>query len=483
MVNATCVQYTIQANNYNIRNETLEGRAQMVVPVVMMTEGVHCGSAGAVFHSIEELGKYTGSWDGIPISVSHPQADGSFVSANSPEVIEKQTVGRIFHTFVDGKKLKAECWIDVEKIKTVSPLAYEMIQKMYPLEVSIGVFSDDEPAEGEWNGESYTFIAHNHRPDHLALLPGEHGACSWSDGAGIRANSNKVKEVNQLGGAKKEYVQDLLKTFVDDGFRAIVEKIQDRLNGMDNSESCYYLEDCYDDKTFVYFVRNQSSGRQQYYKKTYSLDSAGEISFSQESTPVAKKVSFEEISANQEGVKKNMEITKEVKAHVEALMASGKFKDEDKARLEGMDVASLEMFAPLLVVNTEQKEETPAVATTPTAFTKEDAIKVLQESMQSPDQCLSIFPQEIQEQLRSGLKLHQAQKEALITLITGYNKAYTDVELRTRSMEELTKMASFVPENKSDFSIFGANKTQQVSTNAEKPLIPMGVVGMKIEKE
>lgn len=437
MINS-CNTYIIKANNYVIREETFEGKAQIVVPVVMMTEGVHCGSAGAVFHSIEQLGKYPGAWNGIPVCISHPQAEGSFISANSPEIIEAQTVGRIFHTFIDGKKLKAECWIDVEKIKNVSPPTFEMLKNMAPLEVSIGVFSDDLPEEGTWNNENYVMVATNHRPDHLALLPGERGACSWSDGAGIRANSNKAEEVNSMGKATKGQDKSFLDYFTNDGLSAIFEKIQERISNKDS--------------VAVHLETNETI-----------------------TTNIVK-----------EGVKDKMDkMTEETKAHVDSLIESGKFTDEQRESLESVDAELLGTFASMLIVD-EVAEETPVVNSEeakPTVFTKEDAIAVLHETLQTPEQCLSIFPEEMQDQLRSGLKLHQAQKEALITSIIGYNKSYTEEELRTRSMDELTKMASFVPESKADFSIFGINRTQSVSTNAEKPLIPVGVVGMIEEKK
>jgi hypothetical protein len=61
MTTAVISMYQVQANNYEIRMETYMGRKHLIVPVVMMVEGVHCGSAGPLFHSIEELGKYPDS--------------------------------------------------------------------------------------------------------------------------------------------------------------------------------------------------------------------------------------------------------------------------------------------------------------------------------------------------------------------------------------------------------------------------------------
>jgi len=175
------------AGNYTIREETLQGRKHLVVPVVMMTEGVHRGSHGPILHLAEELGKFPGAWDGIPVCVNHPSDGDGHVSANSPGIIDEWVIGRVFNTQMDGKKLRAEAWLDPELLARMSPEALEAIGKGLPMDVSVGVFTDEDMQVGDWNGERYVAVARNHRPDHLALLPGGTGACSWSDGCGVRA--------------------------------------------------------------------------------------------------------------------------------------------------------------------------------------------------------------------------------------------------------------------------------------------------------
>lgn len=182
--------------NFMARRKMLQGKQHMIVPVVMMVEGVHAGSHGPLFHSMKELGKFPDSWNGIPVTVGHPQIGGQNVSANSPEVIE-QTVGKVFNTRVENNKLKAEVWLDEQRLQSMSPETMAFIQKGNNLEVSIGVFTDEELVNGEWNGEIYKAIAKNHRPDHLALLPGERGACSWNDGCGVRVNKFKKEDEDE----------------------------------------------------------------------------------------------------------------------------------------------------------------------------------------------------------------------------------------------------------------------------------------------
>jgi hypothetical protein len=178
-----------------------EGRQYLVVPVVMMVEGVHNGSHGPVYHSLEELGRIEEAWNGMPITLSHPKnVTGEYVSANSPEILGKWSIGRVFNARIEDGKLKAEAWVDIAKLASVSPNTLTAIQQGRVMEISVGIFSDEEYTEGNWNGEDFIAIAKNYRPDHLALLPEEVGACSVNDGCGLRVNSDIGSDGTVLSG-------------------------------------------------------------------------------------------------------------------------------------------------------------------------------------------------------------------------------------------------------------------------------------------
>jgi hypothetical protein len=192
---------SVQEPNYEVFYRKYQGKQYLIAPVTMMIEGVHHGSHGPVLHLIDELGKYPESWNGIPVVVDHPQMDGVSVSANYPDIIDERKTGRIYNTFIDGNRLKSQIWIDSDKLEELSAELLEQLKKGELIEVSVGVFNDEEIVAGDWNGEHYEAIARNHRPDHLALLPGSVGACSIMDGCGIRVNIEgstnlKTKEVN-----------------------------------------------------------------------------------------------------------------------------------------------------------------------------------------------------------------------------------------------------------------------------------------------
>lgn len=168
-----------------IRHESFDGRDHLVVPVVMIVDGVLNGAL--VTH--EEYGRFVSAWDGRPVPVRHPQKNGQYVSANASDVLQKSVIGQILNTKVEANKLKAEAWLDVLKAQR---LGYgDLISNLEDgntVEVSTGYFSDSDPSPGQFNGNSYSEIHRNLRPDHLALLPDEIGACSVADGCGTRVN-------------------------------------------------------------------------------------------------------------------------------------------------------------------------------------------------------------------------------------------------------------------------------------------------------
>lgn len=173
----------------HLAKRQLEGREHAIVPCVMMVEGVHRGSRGPLFYSVAELSKSAPFWNGRPVVVFHPSmASSQGGSAGDPEVFDAQRIGTIFNARMDRKRLLAEAWIDLVRAAEVDGRVIKAIVQKSMMELSTGVFTDNEMTEGVWNGEDYIGIATNHRPDHLAVLPDQKGACSIADGAGFIRN-------------------------------------------------------------------------------------------------------------------------------------------------------------------------------------------------------------------------------------------------------------------------------------------------------
>jgi hypothetical protein len=169
-------------NADTLKLKVLNGRSYMVGPTVMAKECV----MNTLLYTKEELGRSVGGWNGRPVTVGHPKKDGNFVSANSPDILEENQAGFIFDTSMrsDDGGMQSEVWLDVTKIDKF-PAIRGAIQNGKMLEVSTGLFLDRVEKEGVFNGVKYKGVATNYLPDHLALLPGEIGACSIKDGAGF----------------------------------------------------------------------------------------------------------------------------------------------------------------------------------------------------------------------------------------------------------------------------------------------------------
>lgn len=207
-----------------VRYDTLDGKRYLVAPMVMITEGVHNGSGGPLYYPPEELAKTPQAWNHKPVTLYHPTANGQGVSACEPDVVNAQRLGFIFNTIWDAQaaKLRAEAWLDEEKVKAIEPGLIDSIEKGKIVELSTGLFTDNEAAEGDWKGEHYTAIARNYRPDHLAILPDQRGSCSIADGAGfLRTNASH------------------------DEIRSHLTKALDKLHGPDDY---HYVDAVYDDK-------------------------------------------------------------------------------------------------------------------------------------------------------------------------------------------------------------------------------------------
>lgn len=172
-----------------IKTQLLEGRPHLVVPVVMGVEGVWEGSTGALLYPESELKRSVPHWNGRPAVVYHPSMSSNYC-AGAPEVFSRQRVGTIFNTRYDAKAkaLKAEAWLDPERLADVDPRVLEAVRKGEIMEVSTGLFTTRIPATGTFNGREYRAVAKDYLPDHLAILPDEIGACSVEDGAGLCRN-------------------------------------------------------------------------------------------------------------------------------------------------------------------------------------------------------------------------------------------------------------------------------------------------------
>jgi Uncharacterized protein conserved in bacteria (DUF2213) len=190
------LQFSGNATTGQVKEITHGGRRYLISPVVALREGI----LNDTYVSAAEFSKFSQSWAGRPIPISHPKADGLPISANTPDIWANDVLGHLWNVAVDGGALKGEIWIDLDKAQMMGERAVQIVNHLranQPLEVSTGYFCDMEATPGTFNGFAYGGIARNIRPDHLAILPDEVGACSWADGCGTpRVNSQEESSMS-----------------------------------------------------------------------------------------------------------------------------------------------------------------------------------------------------------------------------------------------------------------------------------------------
>lgn len=460
-------QEVVQEATYTVREETYQGVPHLVVPVIMMVEGVHNGSLGPLFHSIAELGRFPDAWNGRPVVIDHPEVEGTSVSANSPEIMERQVVGIIFNTHVDNNKLKAEAWLNEEKLRQSCPSVLVAIQNSEPIEVSIGVFTDQEEVEGDWNGEHYIAVAHNHRPDHLALLPGGRGACSVEDGCGVRVNKKKggtnVNEDEFLQSLKSFYA-DQLGLNADIGYRELVDAARSKIDSMDSENVIHFLQELYDD--FVVYEIRQRVGGIKLYKQGYKFEN-GTFELTENPQEVRRKVEYE-VLANGSGMRRtrsnnnnkeviempkdNEKCTPCVKAKVDALIANevNKFAETDREWLETLSEDQLKKLEPQVIEKEVVKEVN--------VLSAEDRAIIDYVKFQK------------KEQKKATIDQIQANSD---------KGTWTDDELNAMSDSALAKIAGLLrKEQPVDYSLYGGGGFD-LNASGEEPLAPTGI---KFEK-
>lgn len=460
--------------NYTVREETLRGKKHYVVPVVMMVQGVHHGSQGPLLHQISELGKFPDSWNGIPVVIDHPEIDGVPVSANLPSIIDSRVVGAVFNTHVENNKLVAEAWLEETALQNISPDVLSALQNNQIVEVSIGVFTDKKEEAGEFEGENYEAVAINHRPDHLALLPGGTGACSVADGCGTRSDysDNKQEGGNNVNEERLSNFKALredgfcvneILNHISGGMQERLDMLRRKVDSLDTHDSIHFLHEAYDD--YVIYESKLQIGGTKLIKQTYQINN-GQVEFTGNPTEVSRKVEYIPVSQNNNSFKrtnfKNKEVQMEtnekctpcIKKKVDALIANkaATFSEDDREWLEGLDENKLDKLVP--------------------------AAPAVEANAQAPIQALSA---EDQAALNYGKRVLAEHRTTLINGIQANTEKglWEEAELTAMSDANLEKLFKSVKKEEAIDANYALNSNfskPRGTTITEEPLYPTGIV-------
>lgn len=425
--------HTTRFQQVPIRNEEVGGVAYSIVPVVMMVEGVHAGSEGPVLYTREALSEFSNAWNGSPIPIDHPMVNGIPVSCNSPEYRAK-AIGAIYNTTFEDGKLKAEVWLETLKSQSI----LSMIQNGDIVEVSTGMFANNIPETGIFNGAQYIARATRITPDHLAILPNKKGACSAEAGCGIRVNEagEKIKMTRKnLPKIEKEdcfipviseFTVNASINYVDlaERGRNFVDSL-DYSTGMDNRVSHYIRS--MDASSIVYMVKN--NGRDIHYiKRPYEI-SNGIFQWAGPGEPVRENISYAPVT-NEEKKGDSMDVKTCCIEQVNAFIANNSLGYVEADRV-WMETLSEDAFK--AVVKASEKV---------TANTKPE-VKPEVKPAATLEQLLANATPELKESIEHGQAILRQEKANLIQGIkTNQANQFTDEELSGFHIGFLRKLAA-----------------------------------------
>lgn len=445
-----------------IREEVLEGTLYKVAPVVMAVEGV----MNDILYPAEELGKFVSAWDGRPVTLFHPKDDqGEFISANSPSVAERTKLGQLYHTRFETETLKSEVWINIEKANRVRPEVLEYLGGAKDrLEVSTGLWGELEKNDGEFNGTKYSSIMRNIRPDHLALLPGGEGACSWKDGCGLRAN---------------ECVANITDTQLRE---ALVKALTAQ-----GTKLSYVLEIDLSKKQVIYEEYLSTDGSSKLYRRGYTMDN-GVATLSSDPQEVVRVVSYETVNTNsKEG---DIKMNKKDQM-VQAIIDDPRTKFEEGCRgfLNSLEEGQLERLTPPDNVIIKPTEEPKTNLQKTVDQVTKDSFQINQEPKKettpptTAEEWLSAqeqMPKEVRDSILEGIALNTLQRAEMVESISkDPRNTFTNEQLQAKPTSELKALAAFVKplaaEKEEPAGFFGMRSGPSANDNKDSGPEPLVV--------
>ncbi len=476
----TILKFAINLLPSQCRFESLEGQEYTVVPMVILTEGVHNGSMGPLLYPKAELSKTPVVWNHKPIVVYHPTMNGVGVSACDPDIINSRKVGLMMNTKFEKGKLKSEAWIRKDRADTVDERIMSAVTNSEMMELSTGVFVDVEEKEGEFDGESYVGIARNYRPDHLALLPDQIGACSIEDGAGFLRNAAAKRNIPQ------EVLHEALRKLGLAGNELSHSDIYGVLAGLLRTKfgetPMVWVAD-----VFSNFVVYERDGK--FFRLGYTSNDT-QVQLSDETPVEVVKVSEYRTVQNTTATDEQTIMNPEIKKLVDIIVGNAKWSDEDREKLGKVPKERLEALAEVKKANPNfsfsmstpeapatnakvEKPEAPAASVT-APVVKTEPVTNQQSKVLTVNDYVGAAPREIQEVLTNGIQIYNEEKDKIVaTILANESNPYTEADLKTRPLGELRKMVQLMG-NKTTTerapSYAGQAPTPAANAEKEEPL-------------
>jgi uncharacterized protein DUF2213 len=488
-----------------------DGKPYLIVPVVAMVGNSVVRPANAehkeyVPAEVLEDSLISG-WNGRPVTYAHPKKSGVYISANStPDTFDQWSIGQIYESRFDDNKLKMEMWIDKSKCTTGDGLdTLTKLEAGEIIDVSIGARVEVELESGKSpSGEEYGAKWVKAYSDHIACLPNGEGACNQSMGCG----APRVNQSGQIGDnnmpvpiteeskpvikPKLGFFQSLLARFrpntifnVEDSYTELRDALASALKkiepGLDwvcdfNDSEVYY-------STYTIYPGMGYDGTYLYWRRTYSKDANGSITFNNDTIKVKPKQVWEtvdEIVAS-EANKQDCECQKEKgdktmaldrKALISKLIAceKNKFTESDRKGLEALSDTGLQALDSTPPVDPGTAPEVKAESTSTPVQAATTPIPVTPSPVTPPvlteEQALAALPS-LKSMVDKYRAAETAHRETLITSLKSAQTVYTETQLTAMSTDQLESTAKLVGLDQAnaniDYSLTGLAEAPSVN--------------------
>ena len=276
------VNVTTRVNSQSIRREVHNGRDHLILPSYTLPANVVMNGG---LYSASEIDAHYAGLEGTLAPLGHPQVNGQFVSAFSPEGLNVGFVGAWNRNVKKaGNRIYLEKWVDVNKASESEGgrelldrvAAIERGEDVPPIHTSVAVFLDQLEPNEEQKALGAEWVAKIHGMDHDAILLHEVGAATPAQGVGLMVNADLATPLKANSGA-----------LVGESFREREQRLDRAAKAkFAPGENEYaWVADFTDSQVVI--IRN--GGSAQVYG--YTSD-GGKITFDSTGTPVARQESW-----------------------------------------------------------------------------------------------------------------------------------------------------------------------------------------------
>ncbi|MBG0618666.1 hypothetical protein I4P18_01440 [Enterobacter roggenkampii] len=201
------VNITTKVNSQSIRRETYNGREHLVLPSYTLPANVVMNGG---LYTQEQIDAHYKGLEGTLAPLGHPQVNGLFVSAFSPEGINVGHIGAWNRNVKkSGNRIYLEKWVDVarasqseggkELLERVA--AIERGEDVPPIHTSVAAFLDQLEPNEQQRATGAEWVAKIYSMDHDAILLHEVGAATPEQGVGLMVNADLAQPLKANSGA------------------------------------------------------------------------------------------------------------------------------------------------------------------------------------------------------------------------------------------------------------------------------------------